>query len=319
MFSAFAAGAAVYAAPEPPEDGSNPSLIEWNPAFAALHWLRSQFTGVAKSYADPSQELLLPDMSPNPFGGPPPRTLVLDLDDTLIHSEWDRLHGWRTIKRPGADAFLAYMAQFYELVLFSSGGLDHVDPILERLDPHGYITHRLYRDSTLYTDGKHIKDLSRLNRDLSRVIIIDDNPTAFSMQPDNAIHIKAFKGNPADMELFDLVPFLESVVKEDVADVRVVLKEFGREDVGQKFKERVHERQKAYKKQMAAKSSLGALAGLRQGPAPGPILAAISPPHAPAASEQSRKQSLWDVVKAKQQLLQQQQQQQHSQQPQPAT
>lgn len=34
------------------------------------------------------------------------RTLVLDLDDTLVHSDWTRGRGWRTFKRPGAEDFL---------------------------------------------------------------------------------------------------------------------------------------------------------------------------------------------------------------------
>lgn len=44
-------------------------------------------------------------------------------------------------------------------------------PILDALDPNGYIMYRLFRDATLFTDGHHIKDLSKLNRDLSKVIL----------------------------------------------------------------------------------------------------------------------------------------------------
>ena len=31
---------------------------------------------------------------------------MIDLDDTLIHSDWTRGRGWRTFKRPGAEDFL---------------------------------------------------------------------------------------------------------------------------------------------------------------------------------------------------------------------
>ena len=48
------------------------------------------------------------------------RTLVLDLDDTLVHSDWTRGRGWRTFKRPGADDFIRQLAQYYELVVFTS-------------------------------------------------------------------------------------------------------------------------------------------------------------------------------------------------------
>lgn len=40
------------------------------------------------------------------------RTLVLDLDDTLIHSDWTRGRGWRTFKRPGAEDFLRQARHF---------------------------------------------------------------------------------------------------------------------------------------------------------------------------------------------------------------
>lgn len=45
---------------------------------------------------------------------------MIDLDDMLIHSSWTTEHGWRTAKRPGVDYFLAYLSQFYEIVLFTT-------------------------------------------------------------------------------------------------------------------------------------------------------------------------------------------------------
>ena len=42
------------------------------------------------------------------------KTLVLDLDDVLVHSDWSRERGWRTFKRPGAEDFLRTMSQYYE-------------------------------------------------------------------------------------------------------------------------------------------------------------------------------------------------------------
>ena len=53
---------------------------------------------------------LLPDPPEMP-PGMIQRTLVLSLEDTLIHTQWDRKRGHRTQKRPGLDAFLAHMSQ----------------------------------------------------------------------------------------------------------------------------------------------------------------------------------------------------------------
>ena len=158
------------------------------------------------------------------------RTLVLDLDDVLVHSDWSRARGWRTFKRPGAEDFLRTMSQFYEVVVYTSQLPTYADPILDRLDPQRYIAYRhvppggpfpcldsmctwapvcpgpawqklqrgpssdtflcrLYRNSTQYKDGKHVRDLSKLNRDLSNVLLITSDPDAFFLQPDNAIKV----------------------------------------------------------------------------------------------------------------------------------
>ncbi|KAK4531498.1 hypothetical protein CCYA_CCYA08G2355 [Cyanidiococcus yangmingshanensis] len=189
-----------------------------------LERLRRDVESRIRYYVEPSRDKLLPDPIPAYPGGLPPRTLVLDLDETLVHSEWSRSTGWRTSKRPGVDAFLAYMAQFYEIVVFTSALPGYADPILDRLDPNGYITHRLYRHETKYRDGLHVKDLAKLNRDLRRTIIIDNDPRVFSLQSENGIEVAPWHGTePDDKELLRLTAFLEWVVRNDVDDVRTVI------------------------------------------------------------------------------------------------
>ena len=73
--------------------------------------------------------------------------------------------------------------------------------------------YRLYRESTRYVDGKYVKDLSHLNRDMSKVIIMDSNPEAFSMQPENGIPLRPFTGKPNDHGLLEYIPFLEGKKK----------------------------------------------------------------------------------------------------------
>lgn len=69
--------------------------------------------------------------------------------------------------------------------------------------------YRLYREATRYVDGKYVKDLSHLNRDLSKVIIMDSNPESFSMQPENGIALKPWTGEVKDQGLLEYIPFLE--------------------------------------------------------------------------------------------------------------
>ena len=83
-------------------------------------------------------------------------------------------------------------------------------PIIEKLDPYGFfITYKLFRESTRSVDGSVVKDLSYLNRDLSKVIIMDTDPEHVALQPENAIVLPKWKGDPSDKDLVAMIPFLE--------------------------------------------------------------------------------------------------------------
>jgi Dullard-like phosphatase family protein len=183
--------------------------------------MRNDVEDRVRFFTEPSREKLLPDpVSPYP-GAPALRTLVIELEDTLVHSSYDRKFGWRVAKRPGAEAFLAYMSSFYEIVVFTSGLNSYADPILNKLDPNKYyVSYRLYRAETKYESGVHVKDLAHLNRDMSRVILIDNDPAHFKYQPENSVQIPKWSDDPNDTALLDLIPFLEELVHTDVADVR---------------------------------------------------------------------------------------------------
>lgn len=107
-------------------------------------------------YNEPMAKKLLPDENKDPnlrF----PFTLVLSLEDLLIHNEWTREHGWRVAKRPGLDYFIRYLSQYYELVLFTSQPSTMADPVLRKLDPYSIIQLPLFREATLYKDGGYVK------------------------------------------------------------------------------------------------------------------------------------------------------------------
>jgi len=101
-----------------------------------------------------------------------------------------------------------------------------VDPVLGALDPNNcrFTGGRLYRDCTTYRDGKYIKDISRLNRDLNAVVVIDDDFDSVCDQPENAILVSRWEGDLDDTELLDLIPFLKGLDKNrkagKVIDVR---------------------------------------------------------------------------------------------------
>ena len=163
-----------------------------------------------------------------------PMTLVIDLENTLVNSSWDRKHGWRHAKRPGAIKFIRELAQYYEIVLYTPSHLGVAIPLIEQLqiESGGGIMHMLFREHCYYKDGSYMKDLSRLNRNISRVILIDDDEKAASLNPENLIKVKPYT-DPKDRKddtLERLIPFLIEIAVENYKDARVVLGQFRGKD-----------------------------------------------------------------------------------------
>ncbi|XXH06152.1 hypothetical protein Hte_012598 [Hypoxylon texense] len=232
----------------------------------SLWWARTtaRFGSVKNYYSEPAFEKLLPD--PNPMFERP-YTLCISLEDMLVHSEWTREHGWRIAKRPGVDYFLHYLSQYYELVLFTSVPFVAGEPLVRKLDPFRFIVWPLFREATKYKDGEIVKDLSYLNRDLSKVIIIDTKAEHVRNQPENAIILNKWTGDPKDTELVSLIPFLEYIHTMQYKDVREVLKSFKGKHIPTEFARREAiaraEFQKQYEKEKRnRKGGMGALGNL---------------------------------------------------------
>ncbi|KAG5974109.1 mitochondrial inner membrane protein required for protein import [Claviceps digitariae] len=235
----------------------------WTPS---LWWQRARARmGESVSYyQDPAFEKLLPDIDPT-FERP--YTLCLSLDDLLVHSEWTREHGWRVAKRPGMDYFIRYLSQYYELVLFTSVPFAMGEPLVRKLDPYRFIMWPLFREATKYEDGALVKDLSYLNRDLSKVIIIDTKPQHVRKQPENAIVLEPWKGDPKDNDLVGLIPFLEYIHTMQYSDVRKILKSFEGKHIPTEFARREAIVRKEYNKQLEQQkksrgSGVGALSNI---------------------------------------------------------
>lgn len=199
-------------------------------------------------YTEPAFTKLLPDPTPM-FERP--YTLVLSMEDLLIHSEWSREHGWRLAKRPGVDYFLRYLSQYYELVIFTTQPSTLAEPVIRKFDPYHIVTWPLFREATLYENGEYIKDLSYLNRDLSKVILIDTKPHHAKKQPENAIILKPWTGDVKDKELVSLIPFLEYIPTMQYADVRKAIKSFEGTHIPTEFAKREATARKKFQEQLA--------------------------------------------------------------------
>lgn len=169
------------------------------------------------------------------------KVLILDLDETLIHSTSYRpafhrqfksltvyVHNqcniFHVFKRPHAELFLREAYKHFDLYIFTASIKEYADPVLDLIFPRlkALIRGRIYRESCVLTQGNYVKDLSMLgNTDLSSTIIVDNSPISYSRNESNAIPISNFFGTGTDEALLNLVPFLEAL--SHVKDVRSIL------------------------------------------------------------------------------------------------
>ena len=174
-------------------------------------------TSVHLDFMNPNPVDFLPLLPPRPRSTLSEKpTLVLDLDETLVHADPEmdvpiNVDG-RTLYlavRPFAREFLESIAAHYELVVWTAGIESYGRAVVKLLDPAGsLISHSLFRQHcTIQEDGFskiYLKDLSRLGRD-ERTRICDNNPDSFRLQPAAGILVDDFYGNPKDMFLKKLL------------------------------------------------------------------------------------------------------------------
>ncbi|KAK3307905.1 NLI interacting factor-like phosphatase-domain-containing protein [Chaetomium strumarium] len=187
------------------------------------------------------------------------KTLILDLDETLIHSmskgtrmssghmvevrlntTYTGVGGQATIgpqhpilyyvhKRPHCDEFLRRVSKWYNLVVFTASVQEYADPVIDFLETERkYFSARYYRQHCTFRHGAFIKDLSSVEPDLSKVMILDNSPLSYMFHQDNAIPIQGWISDPTDSDLMYLIPLLEGL--QYVSDVRALLALRGGED-----------------------------------------------------------------------------------------
>ncbi|KAK3527078.1 hypothetical protein QTP86_008798 [Hemibagrus guttatus] len=139
------------------------------------------------------------------------KILVLDLDETLIHSHHDGV--LRPTVRPGTPPdFILKVSQWYELVVFTASMEIYGSAVADKLDNNrGILKRRYYRQHCTLDLGSYIKDLSVVHNDLSSIVILDNSPGAYRSHPDNAIPIKSWFSDPSDTALLNLLPMLDAL------------------------------------------------------------------------------------------------------------
>jgi len=166
--------------------------------------------------------------------------LVLDLDETLVHSSFQptavfdfqiqvqiegMCHDVYVAKRPYVDEFLERVAKKYEVVIFTASLAKYANPVLDNLDPNGTIHARLFRDSCVPHGSQFVKDMSILGRDITRACIVDNSPSSYAFQPENGIPIESWFDDTSDRCLVELADALDKIA--DCEDIIQTLRKNG--------------------------------------------------------------------------------------------
>jgi import inner membrane translocase subunit TIM50 len=152
-----------------------------------------------------------------PVGTPAPPLLVVDVERTLIATEHDPRFGYRHVKRRGVDKFIEQLSNYYEVVLFCENDIGMMEHVIMAIDKDNR-THKLGPSAgEIRNGGDVLKRLDCLNRDLRRIVLIDDSLTASQLCRRNTILVPPFddvhdKNQEMDNTLLDLIPVLQALV-----------------------------------------------------------------------------------------------------------
>ena len=174
------------------------------------------------------------------------KTLILDLDETLVHSAFTpfsrksdiilniNIEGQNrtlyVLKRPFVDKFLYELSLVYEIFIFTASISQYANPLLDQLDKNKCIKCRLFREHCTFANGIYIKDLKIFNRTINNMIIIDNNPLSYDNNRENGIPILSWYENINDNELLKLLPILKYMSNSNVQDVRTIISKIVNKD-----------------------------------------------------------------------------------------
>eukprot|EP00540_Astrosyne_radiata_P005236 CAMPEP_0116846440 /NCGR_PEP_ID=MMETSP0418-20121206/13834_1 /TAXON_ID=1158023 /ORGANISM="Astrosyne radiata, Strain 13vi08-1A" /LENGTH=273 /DNA_ID=CAMNT_0004477683 /DNA_START=223 /DNA_END=1044 /DNA_ORIENTATION=+ len=182
--------------------------------------------------------------------------VVLDMDECLIHtkfltphmaryahqllgsSSWEHRGSRRKVdsfkltlpdgdvahvhKRPHLHEFLERVSSLYETHVFTAATQVYAKPVLDYLDPTSTIfTKRWYRDSCTPNGQAFVKNLEIMQKEMNRIVLVDNNPLSFLANPSNGILVSSFYNNPNDSTLLAVLGLLEEL--DGVPDVRPTL------------------------------------------------------------------------------------------------
>ena len=149
-------------------------------------------------------------------------TLILDLDKTLCYNN-NKTN--EIILRNGIFSFLSSLKPFYEIISFSLESKNVNDYIINMIEQDKkYFEYKFCKEHSILYENILVKDISLIGRDISKIIIVDDDENCFKLNKENGIKIAPFLGsNNNDNKLFELKNILKDIYIKNYEDIRLAL------------------------------------------------------------------------------------------------
>ena len=129
--------------------------------------------------------------------------------------------------RPHAEELLTKLKRKYEICIFTENIKVYANQVIDRLNAMTgkSIKWKLFRDSCSYVDGKYVKDLKYLGRDLAYTVIVDCKPASYMFQAENSLPCTTYRGVKSDRELLNIITCLQNV-DHNLDDIRPLLRQW---------------------------------------------------------------------------------------------
>lgn len=164
------------------------------------------------------------------------KLLILDLDETLIHSSEHqlarpadfRVGRFHVYKRPYLDIFLARSLEWFDVAVWTSSSPQYAAEIVGAIFNDAALLAFLWAndrctqayDSEVmdYYWKKNLEKVKRQGRALASVIVVDDTQEAYRTSYGNLVKVSPFHGEGDDIELYLLLQYLDLL--RDVGNAR---------------------------------------------------------------------------------------------------
>ena len=159
-------------------------------------------------------------------------SLVLDLEDTLISVRLINDGKILIRPRPGLISFLTGVKPYYEIISFSKLSKNYSSIIIDQIEENRKLfDYNLYREHCSLIGRKFVKDISRIGRDMKKIIMVDDLPENLNIHVDNGILILPYDGdeNKEDRVLYELKKILILFYNLGYEDLRNAIKSYKNE------------------------------------------------------------------------------------------